>query len=47
MSPPSPSDDRLIRVIDEPQAVVDAIFDFYQSRGFYATAQERESNLYL
>lgn len=40
-------DMKLIRVIDEPQAVVDAIFDFYQSRGFYATAQERESNLYL
>jgi uncharacterized protein (TIGR00730 family) len=40
-------DMKLIRVIDEPQQVVDAIFDFYQSRGFYATAQERESNLYL
>jgi hypothetical protein len=34
-------------VIDEPQAVVDAIFDFYQARGFYATTTERESNLYL
>lgn len=37
----------LIRVIDEPAGVVDAIFDFYQSRGFYATQRERESNLYL
>ena len=37
----------LIRVIDEPQGVVDAIFDFYQSKGFYATAEEREVNLYL
>jgi len=37
----------LIRVIDEPQGVVDAIFDFYQARGFYATTQEREVNLYL
>ena len=43
----SPDDMNLIRVIDEPQGVVAAIFDFYQSRGFYATAQERDSNLYL
>jgi uncharacterized protein (TIGR00730 family) len=43
----SPEDMDLLRVIDEPQAVVDAIFDFYQSRGFYATTTERESNLYL
>jgi uncharacterized protein (TIGR00730 family) len=43
----SPEDMNLIRVIDEPQGVVDAIFDFYQARGFYATAQEREVNLYL
>lgn len=40
-------DMKLIRVIDEPQGVVDAIFDFYQSKGFYATTQEREINLYL
>lgn len=43
----APEDVGLIRVIDEPQGVVDAIFDFYQARGFYATAQEREVNLYL
>lgn len=43
----SPEDMQLIRVIDEPQGVVNAIFDFYQARGFYATAQERETNLYL
>jgi len=43
----SPEDMSLIRVIDEPQGVVDAIFDFYQSRGFYATSQDRETNLYL
>ena len=43
----SPEDMSLIRVIDEPQGVVDAIFDFYQSKGFYATAEEREVNLYL
>jgi len=43
----SPDDMNLIRVIDDPQGVVDAIFDFYQARGFYATSQEREVNLYL
>ncbi|MFZ4759044.1 MAG: TIGR00730 family Rossman fold protein [Burkholderiaceae bacterium] len=43
----SPEDMSLIRVIDEPQGVVDAIFDFYQARGFYATSQDRETNLYL
>jgi len=43
----SPDDMNLIRVIDDPQGVVDAIFDFYQSRGFYATTQDRENNLYL
>jgi uncharacterized protein (TIGR00730 family) len=43
----SAEDMDLVRVIDEPQAVVDAIFDFYQARGFYATAQERDTNLYL
>ena len=37
----------LMRVIDEPAEVVEAIFDFYQSRGFYATASDRDSNLYL
>jgi uncharacterized protein (TIGR00730 family) len=42
-----PEDMDLIRVLDEPQAVVDAIFDFYQARGFYATSQESELNLYL
>ena len=43
----SADDMNLIRVIDEPGEVVDAIFDFYQARGFYATTQERETNLYL
>jgi hypothetical protein len=43
----SPDDVNLIRVIDEPQGVVEAIFDFYQARGFYATTQERDTNLYL
>ena len=37
----------LIQVIDEPQAVVDAVFDFYEKRGFAPSASERESMLYL
>jgi uncharacterized protein (TIGR00730 family) len=37
----------LIRVIDDPAEAVEAIFDFYQSRGFVPTADERESLLYL
>ena len=43
----SASDMDLIRVIDDPGAVVEAIFDFYQHRGFYATTEERELNLNL
>ena len=37
----------LIQVIDEPQAVVDAVFDFYEKRGFAPSATERASMLYL
>jgi len=37
----------LIQVIDEPQAVVDAIFDFYESRGFELSPQEREMQFSL
>ncbi len=43
----SPEDLGLIQVIDEPAAVVEAIFDFYQTRGFVPTAEENESLLYL
>jgi uncharacterized protein (TIGR00730 family) len=43
----SPEDMDLIRVIDHPDRAVEAIFDFYQSRGFVPTADERESLLYL
>ncbi len=43
----SEQDLALIRVIDDPSGVVEAIFDFYQSRGFYATARDRASNLSL
>ncbi len=37
----------LIQLIDEPAAVVEAIFDFYQTRGFVPTTDERERMLYL
>jgi uncharacterized protein (TIGR00730 family) len=43
----SASDLDLIRVIDEPDQVIEAVFDFYQNRGFYATTEERELNLNL
>jgi uncharacterized protein (TIGR00730 family) len=43
----SASDLDLIRLIDDPAEVVEAVFDFYQQRGFYATAEEREINLNL
>ncbi len=43
----SESDLALIRVIDNPDEVIEAVFDFYQQRGFYATSEERELNLNL
>jgi len=43
----SPEDLELIQVIDDPAKAVEAIFDFYQSRGFVPTADESESLLYL
>lgn len=43
----SPEDLDLIRVIDDPEKIVDAIFDFYQARGFVPTKHEREMMLYL
>ena len=30
-----------------PDEVIEAVFDFYQHRGFYATTEERELNLNL
>ena len=40
-------DPDLLTVIDEPQAVVDAIFDHYQFRGFEPSPSEREAELAL
>ncbi len=43
----SPEDMNLIQVIDEPQAIVTAIFKHYETRGFEPSAAEREKQLYL
>jgi uncharacterized protein (TIGR00730 family) len=43
----SDGDIELIQLIDDPAQVVEAIFDFYQTRGFVPTADERERMMYL
>ncbi|MEZ5649521.1 MAG: TIGR00730 family Rossman fold protein [Burkholderiaceae bacterium] len=43
----SPEDLELIQVTDTQEQVIDAIFDFYQSRGFQPTESEDESLLSL
>ena len=40
-------DPDLLQVIDDPQKVVDAIFDHYHSRGFEPSPSEREAELAL
>ena len=40
-------DPQLVRVIDDPQEVVDAIFDHYEARGFEPSPSEREAELAL
>jgi uncharacterized protein (TIGR00730 family) len=40
-------DPKLFRVIDDPQSVVNAIFDHYHSRGFEPSPREREAELAL
>jgi uncharacterized protein (TIGR00730 family) len=42
-----PDDMNLIQLIDEPQAVVNAIFKHYETRGFEPSEAEREKQLYL
>lgn len=37
----------LIQVIDDPSAVVDAIFRHYETRGFQPSPAEREAQLQL
>jgi predicted Rossmann-fold nucleotide-binding protein len=43
----SPEDIDLLKLVDGPQAAIDAIFDFYEARGFAQTQAEREQLLYL
>ena len=43
----SPGDEKLLQVIDDPKAVVEAIFAHYQSRGFELSPAEREAVLAL
>ena len=43
----SPEDMDLIQLIDEPAAVVSAIFKHYETRGFEPSEAEREKQLYL
>lgn len=38
---------QLIQVIDEPQQVVNAIFEYYRSRTFEPSAEEKERMLHL
>ena len=43
----SPEDIDLIRILDKPEDVVDAIFSHYEKRGFMPSAAEREIQLSL
>jgi len=43
----SPEDVDLMRIIDEPAQVVDAIFSHYEKRGFMPSIAEREIQLNL
>jgi uncharacterized protein (TIGR00730 family) len=43
----SPGDVDLMTLIDEPEAIVDAIFDYYENRGFQPTRAERDRMLNL
>jgi len=43
----SASDLELMRIIDEPEAIVEAIFDYYETRGFQPTRAERDRMLNL
>jgi uncharacterized protein (TIGR00730 family) len=43
----SPEDTSLVQVIDQPEEVVDAIFRYYEKRGFEPSPAERETFLNL
>jgi uncharacterized protein (TIGR00730 family) len=42
-----PDDPQMLRVLDDPQEVVDAIFEHYHQRGFEPSPSEREAELAL
>lgn len=42
-----PADLDMMRLVDDSDSVVNAIFDFYDARGFTPTASDREQLLYL
>ncbi|MBV8467506.1 MAG: TIGR00730 family Rossman fold protein, partial [Burkholderiales bacterium] len=43
----NPEDLDLMQIIDEPRAIVDSIFKFYETRGFAMSPAEREMQLSL
>jgi uncharacterized protein (TIGR00730 family) len=43
----SAADLELMQIIDEPEAIVEAIFDYYETRGFQPTRTERDKMLNL
>ncbi len=43
----SPEDMNLIQVIDDPDKIVEAIFQHYESRGFELSPTEKQIQLYL
>jgi hypothetical protein len=43
----APEDMRLMQLIDEPDGIVEAIFEFYEGRGFQPTHEERQKMLNL
>jgi predicted Rossmann-fold nucleotide-binding protein len=43
----APEDMGLMQVIDEPHEVVNAIFQYYETRGFEPSTAEREVQLSL
>ena len=42
-----PADLEMMRIVDDSDSVVNAIFDFYEARGFEQSATDREKLLYL
>lgn len=43
----APTDLKLMQIIEEPEAIVEAIFHYYENRGFEPTRSEREKMLNL